>query len=434
MMRLKAITNYELRITNSSPCIPLWRGTGGRKIVNHKPQTLLPLAVCCLLFAVYCSLCAVSSAAEPSHVKREIVKKEKQLETIKRDIVEKKKSLQYNLGKEYVILEELQRLDKSLSQKEEELENIENSVSKLKQKGEDVDNRIRELIQERKRLSFVLEQRLTAMYKMKRGGIMQSLFLSASINDLDRRYKYINKVVDYDVTLLNSYSENQVLLENEQERLKEFKEEMLSLKNTVEYKKSEIEEERVKKETFLKDIRKKSEVQLAAIEEMEGASKELKSFLDRLKKTSEESSTAHETAGFASMRGHLPMPVTGKVISMYGKIEHPKFRTVTFNNGIEIEANAGAEVKSVYQGRVAYSGWFRGYGKVLIVEHGEGYYTLFAHLSKIIKDVDSIVEKGDVVALVGDTGSIKGPQLYFEVRQKGMPLNPIDWLAYNSKQ
>ncbi|MBI3755820.1 MAG: peptidoglycan DD-metalloendopeptidase family protein, partial [Deltaproteobacteria bacterium] len=112
-------------------------------------------------------------------------------------------------------------------------------------------------------------------------------------------------------------------------------------------------------------------------------------------------------------------------------VEHPKFHTVTFNNGIEIEANAGAEVKSVYKGRIVYSGWFRGYGKVMIVDHGEGYYTLFAHLSKVIKDVHSIAEKDDVIALVGDTGSLKGPLLYFEIRQKGVPLDPLNWLAYD---
>jgi len=125
--------------------------------------------------------------------------------------------------------------------------------------------------------------------------------------------------------------------------------------------------------------------------------------------------------------------VEGKVVSIYGKVEHPKFHTITFNNGIEIAANIGTEVRSVYNGRIAYSGWFRGYGKVVIVEHGGGYYTLFARLSKIVKDINSTVEKGDVLALVGDTGSIKGPHLYFEVRQKGIPLDPLNWVAYNTK-
>ncbi|MBI3397649.1 MAG: peptidoglycan DD-metalloendopeptidase family protein [Deltaproteobacteria bacterium] len=374
----------------------------------------------------------LSSAAEPSKVKREIVKKEKQLETIKREIIEKKRGLEYNVKKEHATLEELERLDKALSEKEEELVKIENSLAKLKQKSHEVNAHISELVRKKEKLSGLLEQRLAAMYKMKKDRvIMKTLFSSSSAYDLSRRYTYINKIIDYDANLLKDYTENQRLLEAEEERLREFEKEAISLKYAVEQKKDELADKENSKKALLKDIRKKKEMQLATIQEMESASKELQSFLDRFKKDLENNSAVSAGDGFVSMRGHLPMPVNGKIVAIYGKVEHPKFHTVTFNNGIEIEANAGAEVKSVYKGRIVYSGWFRGYGKVMIVDHGEGYYTLFAHLSKVIKDVHSIAEKDDVIALVGDTGSLKGPLLYFEIRQKGVPLDPLNWLAYD---
>ena len=391
------------------------------------------LAVISLLFTVHYSLFTVSFATEPPKTKTETVKKEKRLESLKREILEKKKSLAYNVKKEHTVLEDLERLDKVLSKKEEELADIENSIIKLKQKTHALDARIAGLMQEKERLTGFLEQRLVAMYKMKKGGVMQPIFSSDSVNDFGRRYKYINKIVEFDADLLEDYRENQSLLEAEKERLKEFQAEAFSLKDAVENKKDEIEEEKNKKETILITIKKEKGIQLAAIREMENASKELQLFLDKFKKDMIENAVGIPASGFAAMRGHLPMPVNGKIVSMYGKIEHPKFHTVTFNNGIEIAANMGAEIKSVYKGRVAYSGWFRGYGKVMIVDHGEGYYTLFARLSKVIKDVNSLLEKGDVIALVGDTGSIKGPHLYFEVRKKGVPLDPLNWLAYNTK-
>ncbi|MBI3755771.1 MAG: peptidoglycan DD-metalloendopeptidase family protein [Deltaproteobacteria bacterium] len=395
-------------------------------------KAILP-AVSCLLFTVHCSLFTVSFAADTPKTKGEVIKKEKRLESLKREIVEKKKSLEYNVKKEYAILDELERLDRSLSKKEEELADIDGSLMKLKQKTQDVDGRVMELQQDMERLSGLLKQRLAAMYKMKKGGVMQSLFSSNPVNDLSRRYKYINNIVEYDGGLLKEYEENQLLLEAEKQRLKEFEIEMLSLKDGINHKKNEAEEEKDKKRTILKDVKKKKGMQIAAIREMEDASKELQSFLDRFRNEMAENTINSHTVGFAAMRGHLPMPVDGKIISMYGKVEHPKFHTVTFNNGVEIAANMGTEVRSVYNGRVAYSGWFRGYGKVVIVDHGSGYYTLFARLSKIVKDINSTVEKGDVLALVGDTGSIKGPHLYFEVRQKGVPLDPLNWLAYNTK-
>lgn len=388
----------------------------------------LLLTACCLLLTVS------TLAAEPAKTKSEIVKKEKQLESLKRKIVEKKKGLEYNVKKEHTILGELERLDKALSKKEEDLANIENSLMRLKEKTQDVDAHIVELALDKGRLSRLLMQRLTAMYKMKKGNIMQSLFLSNPVNDIGRRYKYISKIVEYDTDLLKEYKDNQLLLETEKERLNEFEKEMLSLKDEIKHKKSEVEEEKDKKRNILKDIRKKKDMQLAAIRETEDASKELQSFLERFKNDMTGDAANRHGVGFAAMQGRLPMPVNGKIISMYGKVEHPKFHTITFNNGIEIEARLGTEVRSVYKGKVAYSGWFRGYGKVVIIDHGNGYYTLFARLSKIVRDVDSIVEKGDVIALVGDTGLVKGPHLYFEVRQKGMPLDPLSWLAYNTKQ
>ncbi|MEK6539251.1 MAG: peptidoglycan DD-metalloendopeptidase family protein [Deltaproteobacteria bacterium] len=361
---------------------------------------------------------------------KEIVKKENELESLKREIVEKKKGLEYNVKKEYAVLEELEDIDKTLSQKEEELEKIEKNISGLKQKTHNTDIRIMELVKEKEGLSRLLEKRLIAMYKMKKVGVIQPFFSSGSVNDIGRRYKYISMVVDYDISLLRDYRGNELLLEAERNRFKEFQEETLFLKDMVEQKRNELIDEKGRKRALLRDIRRKKYMQFAAISEMEGASRELQLFVDRLKNDMQRQEEDTPTSGFASMRGYLSLPVEGRIISMYGKVEHPKFHTATFNNGIEIEAAMGAEVKSVYRGRVAYSGWFRGYGKVMIIDHENGYYTLFARLSKIISEVDSIVEKGDVIALVGDTGSIKGPHLYFEVRQKGVPLDPLNWLAY----
>ncbi|MBI3752491.1 MAG: peptidoglycan DD-metalloendopeptidase family protein [Deltaproteobacteria bacterium] len=394
---------------------------------------VLSLSLTPLAFSLLLLLTVSIPAAEPRKTKSNIVNKEKQLESLKREIVAKKKSLEYNVRKENTVLEQLERLDKRRLQKEEDLAGIETSLAKLKQKTNAVDVHIMELQQERERLAGLLQQRLVAMYKMKKGGVIQPLFSSDSVNDFGRRYKYINKIVEHDAALLKDYNENQLLLEDEKGRLKEFETEMLSLRYEVEQKKGEIEEEKNKKRALLKDIRKKKEMQLAAIREMEDASKELQSFLEKLKNESAGNTISAGIGGFAAMRGHMPMPANGKIISLYGKVEHPKFHTITFNNGIEIEANLGAEVRSVYKGRVAYTGWFRGYGKIMIIDHGDGYYTLFGRLSKILKDVDSVVEKGEVIALVGDTGSMKGPHLYFEVRQKGVPLDPLNWLAYEAE-
>ncbi|HWP34358.1 MAG TPA: peptidoglycan DD-metalloendopeptidase family protein, partial [Thermodesulfobacteriota bacterium] len=133
--------------------------------------------------------------------------------------------------------------------------------------------------------------------------------------------------------------------------------------------------------------------------------------------------------GFAAARGRLVAPVAGEIVTPFGPREHPRFRTVTVSNGIEIRAPAGAEIRAVYAGRVVYAGWLRGYGKILVLDHGDQYYTLYAHAAELYKAVGEPVQAGEVIATVGDTGALEGPVLYFEIRQGSRPLDPADWLA-----
>jgi len=108
---------------------------------------------------------------------------------------------------------------------------------------------------------------------------------------------------------------------------------------------------------------------------------------------------------------------------------NPRFNTVTVQNGLDISAAAGAPVRAVAAGRVVHAGWFKGYGNLVIVDHGDGYHTLVAHLASMTTAAGEDVEAGSLLGTVGDTGSMKGAYLYFEVREKGRPLDPAAWLA-----
>ncbi len=382
-------------------------------------------------------------AKESQKTKQEIIKKGKKLETVEKEIRAKKQEIDIIEKKETSILTELDNLERTLAQKEDELLQIENSLKKLKIKIDITDNRILELVREREKLLNLLKRRVISMYKMREGGVVRILFSSHSINDLSKRYKYINIIIDSDVKLLGKYNENKNALETEKEKLENMQSDMVSLKNNVEAKKKEVAVEKGKRLAFLNSIRKEKDVHLSAIKELERTSKDLQAFIDELKKKQEKEKAAAKektdtapdsmsfpSTGFGAMKGKLLMPVNGKVVSLYGKIEHPKFHTVTFNNGIEIDAPLGTDVKSVYKGKVIYSGWLKGYGRIIILDHGDGFYTLYAHLSKVLKELDNLVENGEIIAEVGDTGSLEGARLYFEVRYKGVPKDPLTWLAH----
>ncbi|MCM2334701.1 MAG: peptidoglycan DD-metalloendopeptidase family protein, partial [Anaeromyxobacteraceae bacterium] len=133
-------------------------------------------------------------------------------------------------------------------------------------------------------------------------------------------------------------------------------------------------------------------------------------------------------SAFAARKGKLAPPADGPVSVGFGKVVNPKFNTVTVQNGIDIEAPAGAPVHAVAPGRVVHAGWFKGYGNLVIVDHGGGYHTLVAHLATMRTAQGEDVDAGSVLGTVGDSGSLKGPYLYFELRERGKPIDPRAWL------
>ncbi|MBI5559775.1 MAG: peptidoglycan DD-metalloendopeptidase family protein, partial [Deltaproteobacteria bacterium] len=245
-------------------------------------------------------------------------------------------------------------------------------------------------------------------------------------SDIERRYRLLTVIMDSDRKLIEEAEGNLKELGEEKERLAFLDKRLRSALASARLQKAEFERTLRQRETILSATRKEKVIYLSMERELESAEKDLLSLIEKLR---EEGGTTLGGSGFAAMRGKLPMPVEGRIISSYGKVTNPKFNTVTFNNGVLIEASFGKPVKSVYEGKVVYVGWLKGYGEVLIIDHGGGFYTLFAHLSDVLKKRGEGVEKGEVIGLVGDSGPNNAAGLYFEVRERGVPRDPRDWIA-----
>jgi septal ring factor EnvC (AmiA/AmiB activator) len=165
-----------------------------------------------------------------------------------------------------------------------------------------------------------------------------------------------------------------------------------------------------------------AELAKRAVRELEQADAELTRVVADLKELP-------ATHGFGALRGKLPRPVKGVVEVGFGKVVNPRFNTITVQKGLDIRATAGTPVLAVAEGTVAYAGSLRGYGNLLILDHGDGFHTLMAHLGTVTPELGATVAAGDVVGEVGDTGSLKGAYLYFEVRKAGQAVDPALWLA-----
>ncbi|MDO9265433.1 MAG: peptidoglycan DD-metalloendopeptidase family protein [Desulfosalsimonadaceae bacterium] len=131
---------------------------------------------------------------------------------------------------------------------------------------------------------------------------------------------------------------------------------------------------------------------------------------------------------FSAHQGLLKMPVSGSIVSKFGKYIEPHSGAVNFRNGIEIKTQQGTPIRAVFSGQTIFSSWLKGYGNVIIIAHGEHFHTVYAHVQEVFSAKGKPVEAGEVIATVGDSGSMSGPSLYFEIRHQGSPVDPLKWV------
>jgi septal ring factor EnvC (AmiA/AmiB activator) len=179
------------------------------------------------------------------------------------------------------------------------------------------------------------------------------------------------------------------------------------------------------REDLLNQVRQQKTIYLAAINDLEASSRNLEQLIRSSKAAR---GPAAAPVPFQQMKGLLPWPVTGEVAAPFGRIQNPDSHTYTRHMGIDISSPLGAEISVIHDGAVVYSDWFRGYGKLIILDHGDGYSSVYAHCSEIFVKKGEFIGAGTVVGLVGETGSLKGPYLYFEIRENGQPVDPLVWL------
>ena len=395
---------------------------------NKKIFSTLILILILTLFAIFFSYGNSSGdySQKINEEKQRLKKVEQQIKSIKGEID--------NLQREESgYLETLHKIEKLLRDTEKELQTIEKDLKfaqkEIKQ-GED------ELIFEKRMLkekTKLLESRLREIYKRRLTGYLEILFNSESFSDFLTRFRYIKNILSLDAEVINDIRQQMKKIEDNKMNL-ENREEILSLlKREVEKGKENIEFSIKAKKSIINKINSQKEVYLKSLKELEQSSLEIKNIIERTYKQQEEDSkrvTQKEVPVITlkPKKGILALPVQGKLISGYGRHKNTDFNTYTFNSGIDISAPLGQVVHAAGSGEVIYTGSIKGYGQIIIIDHGGRVTTLYAHLSKILIDIGDKVKKGQLVGQVGDSGGVSSTRLHFEVRVEGKPTDPMNWL------
>lgn len=352
-------------------------------------------------------------------------KEKERLREIEKDVKEKKRIIEKQGKKERSMLRQLTRIDQKLDGRNRELRIYESNLSRNQKQMENVKEQMYELENEIGESLDQLKGRLRAIYKSGGMGLVRVIFSARSINELFQSMALMHYVARSDAEILKQLRDKQADYLKKKEELNEYQSKVNLYKKRALREKDVLEEEKKKRRRLLASVKQDKDKQVSLLKDLEIRSKELHKIIENW------STRSHSSGEFGKMKGSLIWPVQGSVLIPFGLRFDKGLNRKIVNNGIHIKATMGSDILSVASGRVIYAGWFWGYGKLIIIDHGSGYDTVYAHASELFVREGENIEAGGRIAAVGETDSMLGPELYFEIRFKGRPLDPVLWLDRN---
>lgn len=368
-----------------------------------------------------------------------------ELSGVKQNIKAQKQLITKTRKVEAVISTELQGILRNLEQKEADLGRLSRDLRGVESSLDRTGREIQNVTEEANRKRTEIERRLSSLYKAGELGALRMFFSAESFPQLAENIRYMKSILENDKRIFLEYNlkiDQLNTLKSDLERDALKKERIMG---GIEKKKREIEEEKIKKAAYLGKVRQDRKSYETSLKELQANASRLQAMITRLEALSRRKlSSRHEKPGsrlkplaelppvpdrgFASQKGRMSLPVRGEILESYGKHKHPEFNSFTFSKGLSISASSGTEIKAIYEGTVIFADYFKGFGNMMIVDHGGGYFTLYAHASRLAKKVGAEVARQEVIGAVGDVDSSKGSILYFEIRHQGKPVDPAGWV------
>jgi len=377
-----------------------------------------------LLSAVYCLLLTLLLTSHFSLIHAANPKKD--LSEIERKLKESKKQVKEAIEREKSILSEIDRINKTIKKKQGEIKIYETRISQTESDIKNLENEIMTLTGRLEQNKEKLKERLKALYKQHYGVKALILISAKDYQDLLNKSRYMNLIAYYDRQIISAVNSEISIANEKRTDLEVLRKNLQISKENVQNKQKEMNAEISKKDKLLASVRSKRSSYEDMIKELEVSSEKLRAMIETFDK--ETPSEQVPGTGFGAQKRRLPWPINGDVIIPYGKYSDPLYNIPVFKNGIEIRAVNSEQPRAVAGGNVVYADWFKGYGLLLIINHGNGYHSLYGHLSEIFFKSGDIIKKGTAVGNIGESGVLNVPSLYFEIRYKGKPVDPMQWL------
>ncbi|HZJ76420.1 MAG TPA: peptidoglycan DD-metalloendopeptidase family protein, partial [Oscillospiraceae bacterium] len=312
------------------------------------------------------------------------------------------------------IITKIQTLESKINESEEQIKSLKVKISKAES---EIGKTLKNLETAEENIGDkqdIMGDRINVMYRNGTVGYAEVLLNSKNITELLTNLDIIQKIVEHDVDLLKELKKQRDIIEREKISLENQKRQLVNLKSGIEQEQKSLQASRGEQERLRKDLAKDK----VALEKMLNQAKREADELTNKLRSLQSSGTY--------IGGVLQWPVPGHthISSHFGNRIHPILKVPKFHTGIDIKVPAGKDVVAAGNGKVVTACSLGGYGRTVIIDHGGGIMTLYAHNSKLLVSEGANVVKGQKIALVGSTGMSTGPHVHFEVRKNGQYVNP----------
>ena len=371
------------------------------------------------------SLLILHALAAPLHANEEEVS-ERQLQQLRQDISQ----LQSWLSE---ARDEQSELQNQLRQTETQISRLVNQIAANTQEAQTLEQRMRRLRSEQDELQEQLDQQagflrqqIRAAYSMGRQEYLKVLLNQQEpdrVARLLRYYDYINRertrrIEDY-LAIARQLDQVQAEIITRGQALEQ-------VRRSLQQRRQDLVGEQRQRQRVISELSQKISGRDDELQALQADQKRLEELLKAVTEAIVRLPPPRDARPFPDMRGELPWPLRGRVLSAFGSRQHNN-RLVS--RGLTIQANQGDAIQAIHGGRVVFADWMRGFGFLIIVDHGDGYMSLYGHNQTLKRRTGDWVNAGDEIATAGSTGGQQRSALYFEIRHQGQPVDPITWIA-----
>ena len=351
----------------------------------------------------------------------EITDKQQKLQDVSRQINAQNQKLNTVKKKEKSIMVQVQSLEMNMQKTQTDIKTLSDRVDFLQSNLGVTRDEIKILEAELEKQSDILNQRLVFIYEEGDISYLEVLLASEDMKDFLTRYDLLNRILQQDQDLLTSIQEKKKALDFKKASLEGQKQELEVNKQSQQEKQQQLDAQIDDKKVILSDVQKEKKAYQQALNEMEKNSQQLAAMISQMQSKGNPSKVGTGTYSW-------PTPGYTAITSGYGMRHHPVLKVNKLHTGMDIGVPYGVPIHAADSGTVIFSGWMGAYGQAVVIDHGGGLSTLYAHQSTLLVSKGTAVSKGQVIGKVGSTGWSTGAHLHFEVRVNGTPVNPHSYV------